>query len=799
MKRTSMGRPARLTLTLAVASALAVLAACSGGNSATPTYSAEIRRTSFGVPHIKAKDEAGLGYGVGYAFAEDNLCMLADEFVTINGERSKYFGPDAVRPGQRTANLPSDYFYRMLNDADAVAVAWQKQTPEIQASLKGYAAGYNRYLEQTGAANLPDECKSAPWVRKITEFDLVKLMRRFAVEASSGQFASAIVNAVPPNQAAAAAGDRAPASKDSPDLLSPSYWKRIHEQVGSNAVALGKDSTENGQGMLLGNPHFPWIGALRFYQLHLTIPGKLDAMGASLSGLPVVNIGFNQNIAWSHTNNTSYHFTLYRLQLDPADPTRYVVDGQSKSMSKKRVSVEVKAADGTLKTVSRDFYSTQFGPLLAVPGQLDWSNTIAYTVRDANLDNHRMAEQWYAMDKATTLDEFKGAIERTVGLPWVNTLATDKNGNALYLDVTAVPNVNRARQDACVPTLFKPLAEEGILIMNGAASACEWDIDPAAPQPGIFAGAKLPSLKRNDYVQNSNDSAWLSNPAAPLTGYAPIVSVEGIEQGGRTRIGITQLQARLAGTDGLGGNRMTLPKLQNIVLNNKVHFAQLLSDDLLQLCKGAKNATADDGTAVDLGDACAKLAAWDRTANLDANIGYVYFAGLIDRVFNIPRVWSVPFDPADPVNTPRGLNLADSGVSTALRTALASSVRDANRLGLPPDVKWGDIQSTQRGAKKIAIHGGAGEYGIYNAIYSLPAKDGTLNVVDGTSYIQTVMFDANGPQAQAFLTYSQSSNPKSPHYADQTEKFSKKEWISQVFTEAQITADANYRTMSISE
>jgi acyl-homoserine-lactone acylase len=71
--------------------------------------------------------------------------------------------------------------------------------------------------------------------------------------------------------------------------------------------------------------------------------------------------------------------------------------------------------------------------------------------------------------------------------------------------------------------------------------------------------------------------------------------------------------------------------------------------------------------------------------------------------------------------------------------------------------------------------------------------------VYGTSYIQTVMFDAAGPQAQAFLTFSQSSNPKSPHHADQTERFSKNEWITQAFTEAQITGDANYRTMSISE
>lgn len=72
--------------------------------------------------------------------------------------------------------------------------------------------------------------------------------------------------------------------------------------------------------MLLANPHFPWFGGLRFYQMHLTIPGQLDVMGSALPGLPVINIGFNRHLAWTHTVDTSSHFTLYRLQLDPQNP-----------------------------------------------------------------------------------------------------------------------------------------------------------------------------------------------------------------------------------------------------------------------------------------------------------------------------------------------------------------------------------------------------------------------------------------------------------------------------------------------
>ncbi|WP_174999183.1 acylase [Rugamonas aquatica] len=778
---------------------LAALAACSGGSSTpdkpgmpatpVPKYQADIRRTAFGIPHIKGNNEGDIGYGVGYAYAEDNLCALAEEVVTANGQRSRYFGPDGTRTGYTTSNLEADYFYQILNDADALNQAWAAQPDEVQALVKGYVAGYNQYLKETGVANLPGDCKGAAWVRELSETDLMRMMRRYAVEGSSSQFIGALYAAAPPGKTAQGARQRAGGAgtqAGEPDVLSPEYWRRLHRRTGSNAVALGKDATDNGQGMLLGNPHFPWKGPLRFYQLHLTIPGKMDVMGASLGGMPLVNIGFNQNLAWSHTVNTSSHFTLHRLKLDPADPTRYLVDGQSKSMTKRTVTIDVKGADGAIKPQSRDFYSTEFGMIAVVPGIAGWDRSSAYALGDANKDNHRLLSQWYAMDRAASLAEFREAIVRMVGLPWVNTLAADKDGQALYLDVTAVPNVSAAKQAACVGADDQALAGFGIVVLDGSRAACAWGSDPAAPQAGIFAGASLPALSRSDFVQNSNDSAWMTNPAAPLVSFPAIVSVQGTEQSGRTRIGISQLQARLAGTDGLAGNRMSLAQLQQIALNNRVYVAQQVMDDVLKVCGGA-----------DLAAACVKLGAWDRTANLDANIGYLYFAGLWDRVGD-QEVWAVPFDAADPVRTPRGLNLGDQGVLSTLRLALQDSVRAAAAKGWSPEAKWGDIQVAVRGSKKIPIHGGEDSYGVYNAISSVDIGGGQRDVTDGTSYIQAVTFDKNGPVAQAMLSYSQSSQSSSPYFADQTERFSQKAWITQPYTEAQITGDAAYKTKRIS-
>jgi acyl-homoserine-lactone acylase len=124
----------RLTLVgLAVVATL--LTGCRDDDDKKPAaYSAEIRRTSFGIPHIKASDEAGLGYGLGYAYAEDNFCLLADALVTVNGERSKYFGADGLTNdviALRFNNEVVDYYYKLVNDRATIQTAWQQQSRQV--------------------------------------------------------------------------------------------------------------------------------------------------------------------------------------------------------------------------------------------------------------------------------------------------------------------------------------------------------------------------------------------------------------------------------------------------------------------------------------------------------------------------------------------------------------------------------------------------------------------------------------------------------------------------------------------
>ncbi|ARB30602.1 acylase [Pseudomonas tolaasii] len=727
--------------------------------------SADIRRTTFGVPHIRANDERGLGFGIGYAYAQDNLCLLANEVVTVNGERARYFGPDEATLEERN-NLASDVFFTWLNTPEAVAAFWKAQTPQMQQRIEGYVAGYNRYLKEQGA---PKHCQAA-WVRPLVAEDLVKLTRRLLVEGGVGQFAEALVGATPP-QATAAVQPDAKAFE-----LAAAHQQRFTLDRGSNAVAVGRDRSFNGRGMLLANPHFPWVGGMRFYEMHLTIPGQLDVMGAALPGLPVINIGFNQHVAWTHTVDTSKHFTLYRLTLDPKNATHYLLDGKSIAMEQTPVKVQVKQPDGSLKDVTHTVYSSQFGPVVQWPGKLDWDSHHAFSLRDANLGNDRVLQQWYAMNRAASLKELQASVHTLQGIPWVNTLAADDTGQSLYMNLSVVPNVSAAKLAQC----GDPRAGLQMIMLDGAHSACAWDIDPRAAQPGIFPADQLPQLERTDYVQHSNDSAWLANPKAPLTGFSPVISQDHIGLGPRARFAVQRLQA-------LEKQPINVADLQNMVMDNEVYLAGQVMPDLLAFC--TKHLGADAATLQPL---CTSLKNWDQRANLDSGLGLVHFINLVAHLQQIPDAWRVAFDPAQPLTTPNGLAIDREPVAKALRQAMLASIADVAKL----DAKqWGDIQVSGQ----IPIHGGPQELGIYNAMQTVPRADGKREVVSGSSYLQIVTFDDKGPQAIGVLAFSESSDPESKYSRDETQAFSEKKLRPLPFTEAQIKADPQYSHQLIKE
>ena len=330
--------------------AVAALAACGGSDGPTPEpqskYKAEVRRTAMGVPHIKAQDWGSLGYGSGYAQADDNLCTLADSFVTYRGERSQYFGGDATAVYDSTIdkprNIDSDFFFRHVVSADMVAEMEKAQPENLLQMVDGYVAGYNRMVAETRKGNgRHAACASEAWVQPITREDLWRRMYTANLAGGLSNFVAAIASAQPPAQTSgtqtAALGK--PKSSKARNvrgkelerdvqlaLLKPGSVKAPALQVGgttgigSNMYGFGQQATGGDSSVLFGNPHWYWKGPDRFYQQQLTIPGKIDVSGAGFLGIPLVLIGFNNDVAWSHTVSTARRFGLFFYQLSSTDP-----------------------------------------------------------------------------------------------------------------------------------------------------------------------------------------------------------------------------------------------------------------------------------------------------------------------------------------------------------------------------------------------------------------------------------------------------------------------------------------------
>ncbi len=770
--------PRLLTAALAAAFLLAPATAL----AADGRYRAEIRRTTGGVPHIKARDYGSLGFGTGYAYAQDQLCEMASIVTTVSAQRSRYFGADADSPSGGT-NLQSDFFWQRIKDMKTVERLSRRRPPhgpskDVRANLRGFAAGYNAYLRRTGRAKLPDPtCRGKAWVRPITVRDVYRRLYQLGLRASSGNFLREIVNAAPPAAAAARAA-ALPTAGALRARLADDPVLGEHASLGSNAYGIGSAGTRNGRSVVLGNPHFPWQGPERWYELHLKIPGKIDAIGAGLQGAPVVNIGFNRNVAWSHTVSTARRFTPYELKLKAGDPTTYLVDGREERMRARTVSVQTDTG-----VQQHTFYETRWGPVLSFPAAtLTWTADTAYALADVNADNFRLTNQWSRYDRAKSVAGLRRASARVQGNPWVNVIAADRHGRAYYADDSVVPNVDAALMERCMtsPKADLLLSAGGVVLLDGSQAGCAWGNDGDAVAKGILGPRALPRVTRRDYVENSNDSYWVPNADVRLKGFPRIIGPEGTPRLLRGRLGLIQAEQRLAGTDGLGKRGFTIKTMQGVFAANRNLSGELARDTVVAACRARGGA--------DLAEACEALAAWDGRGNTDSS-GAVLWRETWTRVLAAGAPWLVPFDPADPVRTPRDLDGSSDKVVDALRGAVA----DLRGKGIALAAPLGELQSEPRGSVRIPIPGCTEAEGCFNIITTDRDAEGRYDPRTGSSFVMTAGFDRKGrPRGESVLTYSQSENPRSRHYADQTRLFSREGWKPMRFTERQIRRDPAY-------
>ena len=765
---------------------------------------ASISWTAYGVPHIRARSWYGAGYGHGYAFARDNLCTFAETVVTLRAKRSRYFGPegDYTAVSYQVTNLNSDFFWQRVKDQRIVENGIARRPPlgpsaRSRALVRGYAAGYNRYLADTGVDRLPDpRCRGKEWVRRISATDIWRRAYQLVLLSSGGFFIDHAVAAQPPGS-----GEQTPAPSSPGTLPLPGVASL---GLASNALALGREGSANGRGLLLANPHFPWQSSERFYQAHLTIPGQLDVSGAALFGMPQIAIGHTRGLAWSHTVSTAWRFTPYELTLVPGDPTAYRFGNEVERMRPERVGVLARTESGDLERREHTFWATRYGLVVHAPDFLmPWTAARAYALADANADNFRSLDQALAVNQARDTKQLEKAQSYWQGVPWVNTLAADRAGRAYYADQSVVPHLSNAKLERCVnsPVGRAVFAAARLPVLDGSDPECAWGRDADAVAPGIFGPSSLPRLRRRDYVENSNDSHWLTNPHAPLEGYPQIVGPEATQLRLRTRIALATLERRLHPGDREERQPFTDADLRRLILDNRNYSAELARDAAVASCVRQPIVPASNGEPIDVRPACPILAAWDLRADLDSR-GEALWREFFQRAAVAPGgPWRQAFDRRDPINTPNDLNTTHPAVIRALADAV-QKLRDRR---IPLDAPWGSVNGFSFAGSVVPLHGCLGETeGCLNDVRAgrwvefafdpAPGDGRYPQVTYGSSFLMSAAFTKRGPRVHTLLAHSQSENPNSPHALDQTHLFARKQWVKQPFTQREI---ATQRTASI--
>jgi acyl-homoserine-lactone acylase len=742
---------------------LAIVAAVLCGEAALAAPGgAEIVRTSHGIVHVKADSYRDLGFGLAYAYATDNGCALADQIVTVNGERSRYFSAEgkALVGVETFSNLTSDIFHRIAMDDAVLVRAHRALSPRAADLLRGFVGGYNHYLATTAPSARGTACANAAWVRPMTMRDMRRMIEATALLASGAALAESF-----------AEGTKGPAPVATAVTAAPSPFG-----LGSNGWAFGREATADGGGLVVANPHFPWNGINRFYQTHLTIPGKLDVMGVMLPPLPLVSIGFSRDVAWTHTVSTAARFTLSELTLEPGDPLAYRVDGKRYALKPHTISVPIRATDGSVAARSFTAYRSIFGPVIASAKiGLGWSGSHAYALHDANRGNVDFIETWLRLATSHSVREMNAALAEKRGIPWVNTIASDRGGDALYADIGRVPGVDAQMSARCRPDGAAALAP-AVHVLRGDSRSCDWT--------GFLPADQMRATIRQDYVLNSNDSYWLVNARDERRALAPILGPTAVPQRFRTRHALLAVDAALA-----AGTRFTRSTGLDLMLSNRNYSGEFLADDVMTLCKHAD-------TPVDLATACGAIARWDRRSELDSG-GSLLFREFWNRARLIPNVFATPFDAHDPLRTPRTLDIASAPVRTALLTALRDAVAALAARGFAPDVTIGNAQRISVNGRLVPVAGGDWYDGVLNLNLTRPVDGVGYEPFDGASYIAAFSFDAAGPVAEGMLVYGQSSDPASPYYFDQLDIYAAKKPYRLPFHRAEILADPAYHPQPI--
>jgi acyl-homoserine-lactone acylase len=366
------------------------------------------------------------------------------------------------------------------------------------------------------------------------------------------------------------------------------------------------------------------------------------------------------------------------------------------------------------------------------------------------------------MGKAHNLQEFQAAIKK-MQVPMFNVMYADREGHIFAHYLGLVPKRPKGDWNFWSGTL------------PGDTSALVWN--------STLSYDQLPQVldPPSGWVQNSNSAPWYMtepflDPAKFPAYMAPGPTAPGGAPNLREERGLEMITKDA---------KISLATLMADKMSTRSLLADRVLPDLLAAARQSSDPDAKRAAAV--------LEKWDHKFEADSRGAELFLIWAI-RYARRNNIYAELFDPKRPLETPRGLR--DPAKAAA---ELGAAARRMKELSFPLDVPWGQINRLRRGKFDFPGNGATGDLlGVFRVIEYIPARDGKFEALEGDTFVAAVEF-SKPIKAKVILTYGNSSNPDSPHFGDQLEMTSKKEWRNAWLTRSEVEKHLEGRTVFSSD
>lgn len=493
--------------------------------------------------------------------------------------------------------------------------------------------------------------------------------------------------------------------------------------LGSNAFAFKAARTTDSLTTLIINPHLPIQGDHSLWEAHVSSDEGWNVCGALFPGMVTPAMGATPHHAYAMTFNWPDYVDIYKLRINPRNPNQYAFNGQWLNLDVRKVKLKVKVG-GVIVSVTKEVLHTVYGPTLRT------SSGVFATAFAHNRPILAVTES-FQFGNAVSLAEFQAALD-IQALPLFNIFYADREDNIFY------------QFNALLPDRQPGFPWQGVL--PGDTSATCWG--------PYLSRQQLPQYENPNcgVLYNTNNTPFHATPCPEDNLLENGFSV--VHNFGNNRANNRDLRVRELMMPISPSRKFTLGDILTIKYDATYPAAGTMRRITACVLDSLR---PEDYTGI-LAEAVRLAKSWNFSGSPDNPQAALVLLTMV-RVFKVFH--------ADYGSVERGICIPQKLFLKHLRDVATALKAKYGRI----DVPLAHVQFIRKGTARMGV-GGLPES--LCAMYADETKPLALEVHTGESYIGVARYDSTGLVSFETVTaFGQSSNPNSPHYADQMGLYSK--------------------------